>query len=910
MSRRNFLKPLLAMFLFYAWCNTFLTGMESIVFLQQEAWTVEEGLPMNTVMAITQTPDGYLWLGTEAGLVRFDGVRFKTFNHENTPEFSSDIIVSMATGRNGSLRIACRGGGVLLYDNKKFKALNEQSGLPDNDAWCVMVALDDSAWIGTKKGLNRLTNGKLTAVNLPRRVADAGVSRLLEDRNGRIWVGSRGGGLALVKKQGDDFENQYLGLDNQWITALFEDRKGAVWAGTQEKGLYKFQGNNPVRFDKSHGLSSNDVRGFYEDRFGNLWIATEGGGINILPAGQERFVMFPNQDELSGTSIACFFEDREGTLWVGTIGGGLNSLRETRIKTYSVKNGLSYHNVYGVYQDADGRIWCGTKGYGANYFQRRRFYSYTLQDGLSSDSVVTFAQDRDGGLWLGTLGGGVNRLKEEKFQVFNSTHGLSNNSTRSLYVDPEGIAWVGTIDGWIHRFEKGKFVKVANAKSRINMMLKDANGQLWAATFGSGLCRLDDRAIQSYGTKDGLSNNIVSSIVEDRDGGLWVGTVKGLNRFRNGTFTRLSQEDGLPDDVVYCILQDRAGDLWVSCNRGIYRLRRANLEDYLKGKTGQLKPLLFGKESGMLSLECNGGNQPCGWRARDGKLWFPTTNGVSVIDPMDLGVNKVPPPLVIEKILIDGISYPVHAEKGVVVREGGGDLAIHYTAPSFIVPKKIRFKYKLEPLDPDWIEAGSNRAARFPGIKPGRYRFRVIACNSDGVWNHTGASLEFYMKPEFYQTFAFKIIAIILLTVLAGVSFYYLKRLIFARKLKTRHAQGSGLDPEDARRYIQKLLYLLDVEELYKNPDLKINSLSSAMLISPRTLSRLINEHLNSNFYELINEYRIKESKRILSDPETKHESILDISYEVGYNSKSAFNRAFKNFTGLTPSQYRKKNKK
>lgn len=909
MNRKNLTILLALITIFHLWFASLLRGVEFITFLQHTSWTVEDGLPQNSVMRITQTPDGYLWLGTEAGLVRFDGLRFETFNHENTPQISTDIVVSLAAGRGGSLWIACRDGGVLQYKNNTFNAYTTKDGLLDNDVWAVMIASDESVWIGGKRGLNRLSNGKLSTIEISADNSPMGVFCLLEDRGGRIWAGSRDRGLVLLEKQGEVYRVQQIDIGRQWITALYEDRKGTIWVGSQEKGIYRFQGKNYRVFNKSAGLSSNDVRCFFEDRFGNLWIGTEGGGVNLLLAGKDHFEMYPNQDELSGTSINCFFQDREGSLWVGTNGGGLNQLRETRIKTYSVKNGLSYRNIYGVFQDSSGRVWCGTKGYGVNYLDDNHFHAYTIANGLSSNSVVSMAQDLEGGIWFGTLGGGINRFIDHQFQVFTTTNGLRNNSTRSVYVDPDGVIWVGTINGWLHRFENGRFVPVANVKSRVNQMIKDKNGALWVATFGSGLCKVTGSAVQSYDTSHGLSNNIVSSILIDQSGIIWAGTVKGLNRFENGTITALYREDGLPDDVVYCILEDRNRNFWISCNRGIYLLHRHDLERYITGGKAPLKPVLFGKESGMRSVECNGGNQPCGWQTHDGKLWFPTTNGVSVIDPNNLGVNKVPPPLVIDKILINNQVIPVIDGEAEISEAGGGDLEIHYTAPSFIVPEKIQFKYRLEPFDKRWIEAEEQRSVKYTGLPPGEYRFRVTACNSDGVWNHSGIAVEFNFKHKFYQTLIFKIAMVLLLIASLASIIFYGRRILVFLKLKNRNSHHTSLDPEEAERLVKKLMYLLEVEEVYKNPDLKINTLSSSMLISPRVLSRLINENLHSNFYELINEYRIKASKRILTE-ENSDKSILEISYEVGYNSKSAFNRAFKNFTGSTPSQYRKKHKK
>lgn len=887
-----------------------LYSMESIDFLQHNVWTIEDGLPMNTINAVTQTNDGYLWLGTEAGLARFDGVNFRVFNHEDTPAFSSNVVSFLMVDGKGILWIATRMGGVVRrYENGTFDSITQDSGLLNNDVWCIMESVDESIWIGTWTGLNRIVKGKITEVPLPGDLPSRAVSSLLECRNGCIWAGTRGGGLVWIKKSGAAFESEFIGLEGMHITTLFEDRKGAIWIGTVENGLFKSWKDNQISFTTKDGLSTNHIRCLYEDRFGNLWIGTEGGGINILTSSVEgnRIYVYRNQEEFTSSGVLGFYEDREGTLWICTDGRGLNSLRETKITTYSTKNGLSYPNVYGIFQDSKGRIWVGTKGYGVNYFKDNRIYTLTTGDGLSSDSVVSIAEDPLGSLWFGTLGGGVNQYKNGRFQVFTTQHGLSYNFTRSVYVDPQGNVLVGTTNGGIHQFLNGRFILIADIKFRVNVLFRDSREYLWAGTLGSGACRMKDGKIEVLNTRKGLSDNIVTCFHQDREGTLWIGTIKGLNRFKNGRFSGLFKKHGLPDDVVYCILEDHKRDFWISSNRGIYRLSRKEVDAFFAGKIQKVTPIVFGKESGMRSVECNGGNQPPGWKSRDGKLWFPTTNGVSVIDPKNMGMNKLPPPIVIEKITFDGTSH--HAREMVIIPPGKNNLGIHYTALSFIVPKKILFKYQMEGYDKKWIDAGTNRTVYYTDLPPGKYRFQVTACNSDGVWNDTGAWVEFYLKPKFYQTLLFKIFILAAVVFFIGFLFFYLKKSIQrrAKQKSARKSTSTSQRPEETREYIQKLLYLIEVEKIYKNPDLTIKTLASKLIISSRTLSQIINDQLHTNFYEFVNEYRIKEAQKLLIDPKTRDKSVLDISYEVGYNSKSAFNRAFKHFTRMTPSEYRKK---
>lgn len=880
-------------------------------------WTNDNGLPMNTVMAITQTPDGYLWLGTEAGLARFDGIKFEVFSHENTPAFSSSIIISLMVDRSGTLWIVTQLGGIIRYRNQKFETFTGYSHLLSNDVWCVMESTDHSIWIGSKTGLNRLTGVALSKIPLPEGLSSQVVRAIVEDRNGRIWVGTDDG-LVLVKKRGNRFETEHIGLKDIEIFTMFEDRRGALWIGTRENGLFKYGEEQMLSFTTNGGLTNNAVRALYEDRFGNLWIGTNSGGINILPAdiqsnkskaGNLPISIFPKPEEFTNGVIISFYEDRESTLWIGTNGGGLYSLRESKIITYTNKNGLSHNNVYGVLQDSKGRVWVGTKGYGANCFdfKENRFHTLTTRDGLSSDSVVSFAQDLTGALWLGTLGGGINRYKNGNIKVFDQRHGLSSNMFRAVYTDPDGNIWAATIKGAIYRFVNNRFILAVDVRFRVNTLYKDSKGNFWAGTLGNGLHRLDVKkgTFEVFNEKKGLSNNIVTCIHEDKKGILWIGTLNGLNRFQDGVFTAISQKHGLPDDTVYWILEDHKHDFWISSNRGIYCISCKEIHDFFNGKVETLKPTVYGKEAGMLGVECNAGNHPAGWKTHNGKLWFPTTYGVSVIDPVNIGINKVPPPVAIEKIVISGKVYPL--AQTVIVPPGKNYLEVHYTALSFIVPKKIRFKYKMEGYEEKWVDAGTDRSAYYNDLPPGKYRFQVIACNSDGVWNETGASVRFHLKARFYQKPVF-IVLLVAIPLSILLLYCYLKKCNLRQQLALkRKAMYAAPDSGETKKYIQRLFYLVEVEKVYKDPNLTIKLLASKLLISPRGLSGIINNQLNTNFYEFINEYRIKEAQQMLSAPGDHQESILEIAYEVGYNSKSAFNRAFKNFTGMTPSEFRKR---
>ncbi len=889
---------------------------KSIGSFQHKLWTIDDGLPMNTVMSIAQTKDGYLWLGTETGVAQFDGVKFENFNHENTPAFTSDIILAMMVDRSDRLWIVPRGGGLIRFQDGSFEALTKFSGMIGKEVWCIIESVDGSTWIGSNTGLTRIRSGEPVKIPLPGNFSGRAVTALLEDRNGALWVGCKNGGLALIKKSGSGYESEYIGLPGMEITTLFEDRKGTLWIGTVENGLYRYSEDqlNPVNDDNN--LAAYSIRCFYEDRFGNLWIGTHGGGIKVLiqtgnSAGKYRVLNFPYQEDFASSIILAFYEDREGTLWVGTNGGGLVWLRESKITTYTMKNGLSYNNIYGVFQDSRQRIWCGTKGFGVNYLTpgEERFYTLSTKNGLSSDSVITFAQDLTGCLWFGTLGGGINRYRNEKIEVFTFSPGLSNNSFRAVYVDPAGRILAGNVNGAIYEFKNGGFSQIADVKSRVNMLFRDSRGVLWACTMDNGLCRINPPPgqLEFFNVEKGLSNNVATCIREDRNGIFWIGTVQGLNRFQDGVIAHLYKKHGIPDDTVYWMLEDHKEDFWISSNQGVYCLSREELDAFFNGEIAQVNPLVFGKETGLLSIECNGGNQPSGWHSTKGRLWFPTTHGVSLIDPRHVGVNRVPPPVVIEKIIINGKQYPV--SKRMKVPPGRNNLQINYTALSFIVPTKIRFKYKMVGYDRKWTEVQNIRTLYYNDLPPGKYSFQVTACNSNGVWNYNGVKIEIQLKPLFYQTLTFKIHVIAFAAAfLLGLLFFLRSKFIYflrQRKIKSKGGR-SNLTPDEAQKHIRRIIYLLEEEKIYKDSNLSIKTLACRLVITPRVLSQIINDRLKNNFHDLVTAYRIKEAQRLLTDPKMRDKSILEIAYDLGYNSKSAFNRAFKDIVGSTPSCYRK----
>ena len=391
--------------------------------------------------------------------------------------------------------------------------------------------------------------------------------------------------------------------------------------------------------------------------------------------------------------------------------------------------------------------------------------AWQTDDGLPQNYVQAIIQTRDGYLWLATQEGLV-RFDGINFTVFDkrNTPELRENNIQALYEDRAGALWIGTASG-LNRFDGKRFTTYGTGDGLTNnsiwAMSEDRAGALWIGTDGGGLNRFKDGKFAAYTTKDGLASDIVLSLYQDRTDALWIGTGGGLSRLKDGRIASYTTADGLFDDVVFQVLEDEKQNLWMSCNKGVFRVSRAELEGFADGKTNKITSFSYGTADGMKSRECNGGFQPAGWKTADGKLWFPTVKGVAMIDPADIRFNDQPPPVVVERVVIDSEAVP--AQDNLELEPGKRRFEFHYTGLSFLAPEKVRFKYKLEGFDRDWIDAGARRAAAYNSLSPGNYKFRVIASNNDGVWNETGASFDFYLKPYFYQTYWFYLVCAALL---------------------------------------------------------------------------------------------------------------------------------------------------
>ncbi|MBI2840597.1 MAG: histidine kinase [Acidobacteria bacterium] len=775
-----------------------------------ELWRTEDGLPVNSVQAIRQARDGYLWIGTQEGLVRFDGARFTVFDSANTAAITNNYFTSLLVDREGGVWAGTFGGGVVRYRHGALGA-QELAGSPKNRrVRCLYEDSRGSVWIGSDAGLTRWLDGKATTFDAKNGLPGGAVTSLCEDRDGDLWIGTRTGGLSRLSGAGSFGVVSPEGFPAaRSILCLAADKAGRMWIGTGGHGLWCYENGRVRGYTIADGLPDNAVRSLCEDREGGIWIGTDGGICRFAGGGFSRYA---TGDAIDATVVLAICQDVEGSLWVGTLGAGMHRLRRSLFLTYGRREGLSHDSTTSIYEDRSGNVWVGTAGGGLNRLKDGELTTYTTKNGLPSNFVLSLWEDLEGTLWVGTTAG-LSWLKNGVIGKFDSTQSPAAMTISALYVDREGFLWIGTAGGGLLRYRDGQITAYGREQGlqsdSVWAIHQDREGTLWIGTMGGGLSRLARDTISFVGSTDVIGGDIVFAFHEDSAGAMWIGTNGGLCRLQGSTITKYSTRDGLLSDTIFRVLEDSHGNLWMSCSKGIFRVNKQHLLDRGAGRSGSVVCIGYDTADGLRNVECNGGTQPAGWRDTRGRLWFPTNGGVAVIDAEGIETNRVPPPVFIEEVLID--QRRVESTGTISISPDSRSFELHYTALSLLVPRRVRFRYFLEGFDREWVDAGARRAAYYTNIPPGRYRFKVVACNNDGVWNRTGAAFELSLPPHYYQTYWFYGLCALATALATGV----------AHRLRIRQVQARGralaVKVDEALAHIRILRGMLPICASCKN---------------------------------------------------------------------------------------------
>jgi ligand-binding sensor domain-containing protein/signal transduction histidine kinase len=761
-------------------------------------WTTGSGLPQNTVTSIVQTRDGYLWIGSFGGLARFDGVRFVTFDRSTTPALRNSGVHALLPDRNGGLWVGTNGGGLTFLKDGSARTYTVADGLAADVVRSLHQDRQGRVWVGTNAGLSVLEGERFRSWNAAQGVTSNAVRAIREDAQGALWFGTNGDGLFRMQDGQFTRLTRRDGLPSDLVFALAFDKSGALWVGTNGGGLARYSGGRFQPFGPADGLEGGIIWSLLEDVDGSLWVGTYGAG--LLRKEGERFRGLTTRTGLSSDFVRALWQDHEGSLWYGTNTGGLGRLRDGKFTTFTTREGLPSDVAKTVLAAPDGALWVGTSGGGLARLKDGAFETWSRKEGLPHDFVQSLLLDRRGDLWVGTNGGGVAQFTGGRFRAYSVRDGLADDHVAALAQDGDGALWIGTNAGGVSRFKDGRFTAYTREQglgaNLVMATLVDRQGALWVGTDGGGLTRLAGGKARTFTVADGLAADSVLCLYEDSEGVLWVGTSGGgLSRQQGERFQSFSTRDGLHDDVVFAVLEDGRGGLWLSGNRGISRLEKASLT----GPPGRrLEPQIFGVADGMKSNECSGVSQPAATRLPDGRLVFPTTRGIVVVDPARLPKNETPPRVQVEELLASGQRYGGESR---VLPPGTGNWEVHFTALSFLAPQRIRFRYRLAGFDEDWVDVGTRRTAFYTQVPPGDYRFEVRASNGDGVWSASPAAIAVTLQPRFYQTRAF--LVLVVGSALAMGAFGY---AMHVRGLHARRRELERLVQERTKELIEQRL--------------------------------------------------------------------------------------------------------
>lgn len=742
-------------------------------------WKSERGLPNSSVLAIVQDRSGFLWLGTAEGLVRFDGSNFVIFNSGNTPAFQDNFVNNLLVDRRGILWIGTVRGKLLSLEQGGFRSHPLPSEVTRIPYSCIAEDDHGDLWVGTSAGLFRFpAGGGGPAIRHPG-LAGASILALAVDNGGRLVASVAGGGLqrlengawrlllpgaALVPREifiirpGRD-GGLWLGTDDglvrfrngSWqdvsppggldslVTALVEDRDGNVWVGS-ENGLYRWHGGDWQFLGRSKGIDSDYVYAVHEDVEGSLWVGALDGG--LIQVRDEKITAYTDREGLAGSKFRCLHGGAPGELWIAGGGGFLNRYRDGRCDSFALPRAARNHAVYSLEMGAAGALWLGTSA-GLLRFQDGRARPVALSGARGDVEVRCLASDAAGRLWAGTWGQGIFAIGDGRAKRYGAVDGLPGELVSSLLIDRAGNVWAG--------FDNGLAV------------LRAGNGGRFAAEPFLAGCQ-------------------VNSFLEDGAGNLWVGTKQGIKVRRGGRWGSVGPDQGLFDSRIYAILEDGSGDMWLSSERGIFRVPAGELAAAAFDRTRRVAGRMFDENDGMKSRICNYGN-PAGWRDANGRLWFANLVGVASVDPAAIRPSDRVPPVLIETAMADGRALPRPAGGSTTPCElpaGSKQLEFAYTALSLVRSDRIVFRYKLDGQDRGWVNAGSRRQAFYNDLRPGRYRFRVIAASADGVWNQAGASFAFVLRPFVWQTAWFLALAALAFAALSGVTWQLLRRYLRA----------------------------------------------------------------------------------------------------------------------------------
>lgn len=717
-------------------------------------WTRAQGLPGVSVYAIDQTPDGYLWIGTEDGLARFDGSHFTLYNKRNTPEFTKNYVRTLCTDRDGVLWIGTL-DGVLRMSGGKFRRI-ETDHADHGNVLSLLCTKEGQVYAGMGRGgLFAIEHDSARPLASWQGKSALAVSALAQAPDGRVLVGTFGDGLFACDRTECASMVNAAELPSKKITSLWSDADGMTWLGTADGGMAIVIDGRAEKPAFATQLPKGIIWNLRRDNDGNLWISIgENGGLARL-AGKSLQVL-PKADDKPPDSF-ILFEDVEGNLWTGSTSAGLYRLSDVKLRTFGAAEGLSQDLVWSVMEDAAGALWVGTSGSGVDRLGPAGTRNWKALTNRLANIVTSLAQTADGQIWLGTRDG-VYTIDDDGNEHPDKRAGAPSSFVPALFTDSQGRLWAGSFGKSPAVLERGEWrsIDARQGYRALNAwaFAEDRAGAIWVATSTDGIYRYFEGTWTNIGVAEGLTYASTMAVFVDSLGGLWALVQDGgIHRIIDGRAIALGSRAGLPTESVYSMLEDDQGNFWFGTGIGIYRVARAELDAVVAGTLGRAQATAFGTSEGMRDTGCNGTAQPVAWKRQDGTLWFATNAGVVRIDPTSLPKNTRPPNLLIEEMRADGVLLDTATDAALPADTKR--IVFRFAALSLTAPERMRFRYKLLGLDDHWVEFDGRREVEFMGLRPGSYQFLVTASNNDGVWATSPAGAAFSIARPFVGSPAF-----------------------------------------------------------------------------------------------------------------------------------------------------------
>ncbi|MFH0991464.1 MAG: two-component regulator propeller domain-containing protein [bacterium] len=719
-----------------------------------ESWDFQQGLPQNNVMSIAQTPDGFLWLGTQIGLVRFDGISFKVLDRHNTPEMKSDWIRRLWVGHDSTLWAGADGGCVLSFRSGSFISRVHLDSTSSYESTGVLEDRNRTMWAATPNQAWKRINGNWTKLNnLP---AGNWVASLFEDNDGSMWLGMHGALIHVIADSCIRYEASH-GVPDLPISAMLRSPSGELLLGTEGKGLFIFKNGNIVPLPRANELRRLIITSLCRTTNGDLWIGTDENGVyhddgRVIAPSMSRTNTYP-------LHVLAIMQDLEGSIWIATDGDGVHRLRQGMVQILNVQEAGASSDVWSVLAHGS-ELYIGIRGGGVRKVFQGKMEQQMLPTKHANITATSLATDADGTLWAG--GEGLFRIKGRQTTEILTPSRKKFENVLVLFRDQNKVLWIGGSGLYTMIGDRVLQVRASlglPSNVTVSALLQDNQGQLWIGTDAHGVAVIKNGQALFFTPESGLRCNSILCLFQDREGELWAGTQgAGLFRHKNGSWQACTKEHGLLDNYINSIIRDTEGTVWMATNKGFFGVHEQMLIDVTEGKVHSLSGIAIEPKDGLPTVEFGGGSPNCAAQAADGTLWFTSTRGLVGFDPRSKLRQRLLPPVYIENFVVNDRRLAAHegAELGPNVRT----IEFEYIGLAYLVPTATQYRYRLDGYDQEWRDGGSERRAIYTNLPPGSYTFRVLAANSSGVWNELGASVRISLLPNFWQTIWFKLLCV------------------------------------------------------------------------------------------------------------------------------------------------------